>query len=86
MTGELIGAAIFVFGVIFAAGKFVNSVTEGTKKEMAQTKIDVNRIGAKVRELEKVVARHNHNTCQVLQAIQENKDDRFKTAGLVKED
>ncbi len=86
MNAELIGAAIFAVGVIFAAGKFVNSATEGTKKELAQSKLDVNRLGQKLREGEKAAARRHHNLCAVIIANTENKDDRFKIAGLLKED
>jgi hypothetical protein len=97
LNAELIGAAIFVVGVIFAAGKFVNSVTEGYKQEIAalrqryetehaQTKLDVNRLGSKFRDLEKAAARKHHNICEVIIATQKSKKDRFKIAGLLKED
>ena len=97
MTAELIALAIFVVGVIFAAGKFVNSATEGSKQEiaslrqryeteLAQTKLDVNRLGSKLREAEKAAARHHHNICAVIIATQQSTDDRFRIAGLLKED
>ena len=86
MNAELISAAIVIVGVIFTAGKIVNSVTEGTKKELAAAKQDINRIGAKFRDLERVTDRRHHNVCMVLVAIQQDKDERFKIAGLLKED
>ena len=86
MNAELIGGAIFVVTVIFAAGKFVNSATEGSKKELAQLKLDVNRLGSKLRDGERAAARRHHNICAVIIAAQDKEEDRFKISGLLKED
>ena len=53
MNEALITAITFLVGVIFAAGGIVYS----TRKEIAQTKIDVNRMGQRNRDDEKAAAR-----------------------------
>jgi len=81
MTAWL-SALIFVGGVIFSAGGIVYS----TRKELAQNKLDVNRLGGKGREEEKAAARRYHNLCMVIIAGEDNRETRFKVAGMLKED
>ena len=78
----MIAAIVAVIGGIFAAGKLF-STTEASQQ---QTKLDVNRIGAQRREDEKNAARRYHNICMVLIASEDERAERFKIAGLLKED
>jgi hypothetical protein len=82
MTEALIAAIIFLVGVIFAAGGRLSSI----RKELAQSKLDINRMGSKNRDEEKAAARRYHNICMVIIANEERREDRFKIAGLLKED
>ncbi len=82
MTAELIGAAIFVVGVIFAAGKIVSKTT-----------LDVNRLGSKVRdkeladfEKEKTALRRHFNVSLMMVAAEDDREKRFRIAGQLKED
>ena len=82
MSEGFIGALVFLIGVIFTAGGIIN----GQKKENAQLKIDISRIGNKQRDEEKNAARRYHNICMVLESMIDDKETRFKIAGLLKED
>ena len=82
MNTELIGAAIFVVGVIFAAGKIVSKATA-----------DINRIGAKVRdkeladfEREKTALRRHYNMSLMMVASEDEREKRFRIAGQLRED
>jgi hypothetical protein len=73
---------IFIATAIFVAGGIVKS----SRKEQDQTKIDVSRIGTKQRDEEKAAARRHHNVSLVIVAMTDSKEDRFKIAGMLKED
>ena len=82
MTAELIGAAIFVVGVIFAAGKIVSKTTT-----------DINRLGSKVRdkeiaefEREKTALRRHYNMSLMMVASEDDREKRFRIAGQLRED
>jgi hypothetical protein len=79
---ELIGAAIFVITTIFAAGGIVWT----TRKELAQTKIDVNRVGQKIRDEERSAWRRHYNSSPMQVAVEDDRDTRFKICGQLKED
>ena len=86
MNAELIGGAIFVVTVIFAAGKFVNSATEGSKKELAQLKLDVNRLGSKLRDGDRANLRKHFNSSLMMVASEDDRETRFRIAGQLRED
>jgi hypothetical protein len=79
---EWVNAAIFMAGAIFAAG----GIVLGTRRDLWQNKQDINRVGSKVREDEKAEARRHHNLCMVQIASENDRDTRFKIAGMLKED
>jgi len=78
----LIQALIFLAGVIFTAG----GMTWANRKDQEQKAVDISRIGTKQRDEEKAALRRYHNASLVMIAMTENKDDRFKIAGMLKED
>lgn len=82
MIAALIQGLIFLATAIFVAGGIVKS----SRKEQDQSKIDISRIGTKQRDEEKAAARRYHNVCMVVIAMTDNKDDRFRIAGMLKED
>jgi hypothetical protein len=82
MIEAAVAAFIFLAGTIFATGGIVAL----TRKEIGQLKLDVNRMGNKSREEEKAAARRYHNQCMVAIANENDRDTRFKIAGMLKED
>lgn len=78
----MMSLAIWLVGVIFVAG----GIVYGQKKENAQLRLDVSRLGNKSRDEERAAARRYHNMCMVLIANEDDKDTRFKMAGMLKED
>jgi hypothetical protein len=82
MMREWLTAAIFVATAIFTAGGIVLV----TRRDLWQNKQDINRVGSKVREDEKAEARRHHNMCMVQIASEDDRDTRFKIAGMLKED
>ena len=81
MNVELIGAAIFVITTIFAAG----GVVWTTRKELVQTKIDVNRVGQKIRDEEKTAWRRHYNSSLMQVACEDDRETRFRIAGQLRE-
>lgn len=82
MNAEVIGAAIFVITVIFAAGKLVSKNSS-----------DINRVGAKVRdkeladfEREKTALRRHYNMSLMMVASEDDREKRFRIAGQLRED
>lgn len=82
MIGPIIQGLIFIATAIFVAGGIVKS----NRKEQDQTKTDISRIGTKQRDEERAAARRYHNICMVIVANENDKDTRFKIAGMLKED
>jgi hypothetical protein len=74
VNAEWIGAVIFVITAIFAAGKIISS----QRSEIQQLKGDLNGIGRKVRK--------QHTRDLVLIAMTDNRKERFKLVGILKED
>lgn len=79
---EWIGAIIFVVGAIFAAGKLISDA----KAEGSQTRVDLNRMGQKMREEERANLRRHFNMALMLVASEDDREKRFRIAGQLKED
>jgi len=82
MIEALITAVIFLVGVIFAAGRLIYTQQE----ELKQTKVDLNRMGQKMREEEKAALRRHFNMCLMQVAAEDERETRFRIAGQLKED
>ena len=77
----LIQALIFVATAIFTAG----GIVYGTRKDLSQTKTDVNRIGAKQRDEERANLRRHFNSALMLIAAEDDRETRFRIAGQLRE-
>ncbi len=73
-AAEWIAVAIFLFGVIFAAGKIVSNAHSENK----QLRADLNGLGRKMRK--------QKNIDLVVIAMTDDRIERFKLVGLLKED
>lgn len=74
MNAEWIGAVIFVVGTIFTAGKLISS----QRAEIQQLKGDLNGIGKKVRK--------QHTRDLVLIALTDDRAERLRLVGILKEE
>jgi hypothetical protein len=81
-VSEWITAAIFVVGAIYAAGR----VLSNNKAEIDQAKIDLNRMGQKIRDEERAALRRHFNSSLLQVACENDRKTRFKIAGQLKED
>jgi hypothetical protein len=82
VNAEWIGAAIFIVTSIFVAGKLIS----GNRAAVEQSKIDINRIGQKIREEERANLRRHFNMALMMVASEEDKEKRFRIAGQLRED
>jgi hypothetical protein len=82
MPSAMVQAVIFAVTVVFVAG----GIVYGSRMDHASTKLDVNRMGGKIRDDERAAARRHHNLCMVIVANTDDRDTRLKIAGLLKED
>ena len=81
MSEGLIAAIVAVIGGIFAAGKLFSSVRENQD----QTKLDVNRMGQKIRDEERAELRRHFNSSLMQVACEDDRETRFKIAGQLRE-
>ncbi len=82
MALALLGIVIGAGTGIFAAGKRSASA----EKDVAQSKLDINRVGSKGRDDEKAALRRHLNLCLMIVAAENDPDKRFRIAGQLKED
>ena len=82
MSEGMIAAIVAVIGGIFAAGKLF-STTEASQQ---QTKLDVNRIGQKMRDEERAELRRHFNSSLIQVACEDDRETRFRICGQLKED
>jgi len=74
LNAEWIGAAIFVIGTIFTAGKIISS----QRADIQQLKGDLNGIGRKVRK--------QHTRDLILIAATDEREERFRLVEILKEE
>jgi hypothetical protein len=74
----LVSIVIAVVGVIFAAGKIISS----TRAEVRQLRADLNGLGGKVRRQHS----HQQTIALLLIAMTEDRAERVRLVGLLKED